>query len=386
MKTKTDVISLFDKAVQENNYLKVCAPMVRYSKVQFRRLVVKYGVDLCFSPMIMADSFCQSSKARYNEFTTTTNDTPLIVQFAAKSSNEFVDASKLVYPYADGVDLNCGCPQRWAMKDGYGCALLSHPEIIHSLVRSIKNTLPNNFSVSVKIRLSKDLRKSIELCCQLEKCGVSFITVHARTPSQKSSEDINVNELKSICTTANIPIVANGGVKSLHEADVLHESVQCAGIMAASGILTNPAMFSGNNLTPTDCVQQWMNIKNKDKDRITFQCYHHHLVFMLEKFLSKQEKKVFNYLTTFESVDDFLLKNVVKCNNSHNYYDEDYFINCTFPESVTEKYLKCKYCDENQYNCVCQQIYDSNTANGKYFSSHINNECDLDYMDNFIEF
>lgn len=44
--------------------------MVRYSKLEFRTLVRKYGVDLCYTPMIMADSFCQSNKARLNEFTT----------------------------------------------------------------------------------------------------------------------------------------------------------------------------------------------------------------------------------------------------------------------------------------------------------------------------
>lgn len=41
-----------------------------YYRLEFRSLVRKYGVDLCFTPMIMADSFNQSIKARDNEFTT----------------------------------------------------------------------------------------------------------------------------------------------------------------------------------------------------------------------------------------------------------------------------------------------------------------------------
>ena len=38
-------------------------------------------------------------------------DRPLVVQFAARNAKEFADASELVAPFADAVDLNCGCPQ-----------------------------------------------------------------------------------------------------------------------------------------------------------------------------------------------------------------------------------------------------------------------------------
>ena len=40
-------------------------------------------------------------------------DRPLVVQFAARNGKEFADAAELVAPFADAVDLNCGCPQRY---------------------------------------------------------------------------------------------------------------------------------------------------------------------------------------------------------------------------------------------------------------------------------
>jgi tRNA-dihydrouridine synthase 4 len=48
--------------------------------------------------MIMADSFCQSEKARLNEFTTNLEDTPVIAQFAANNVTDFLSASEMVYP------------------------------------------------------------------------------------------------------------------------------------------------------------------------------------------------------------------------------------------------------------------------------------------------
>lgn len=43
---------------------RICAPMVRYSKQSFRQLVRLYGVDVAYTPMILADSFTKSAKAR----------------------------------------------------------------------------------------------------------------------------------------------------------------------------------------------------------------------------------------------------------------------------------------------------------------------------------
>ncbi|XP_050681706.1 tRNA-dihydrouridine(20a/20b) synthase [NAD(P)+]-like [Leptidea sinapis] len=382
---KTDITELFCDAKRKNTYLKVCAPMVRYSKVQFRSLVRNYGVDLTFTPMILANSFCQNSKARSNEFQTTSNDTPLIVQFAANNVHDFLDASKLVYPYADGVDLNCGCPQRWAIKDGYGCALLSQPEIIHDLVRSVKRNLPNDFTVSVKIRIMNELKKTLLLCQQLEKCGINFMTVHGRLPSQKNSEPIDVTSLVDIFETVQIPCIVNGGVKKLDDADELYESLKCDGVMAASGILTNPAMFSGAQKTPMKCVKLWMDYKNLSSDNITFQCYHHHLVFMLEKILNRQQKQIFNYLSTFEEVDRYLFS-VFGLDQLHSILEKDYddvgeLVLCEYDNNITMKHnKKCRGCGKSNFYCGCT-TYNCDDGHGSFYSSFIKITDELDYMD-----
>ncbi|KAG6451819.1 tRNA-dihydrouridine(20a/20b) synthase [NAD(P)+]-like isoform X2 [Manduca sexta] len=331
--------------------------------------------------MVMADSFCQNSKARDCEFLTTTNDTPLIVQFAANNRNDFVDATKLVCPYVDGVDLNCGCPQKWAMKDGYGCSLLSKPEIIYDLVKGIRNNLPSNFSVSVKIRILKELKKTITMCQQMEKCGVNFLTVHGRNPSQKSTGMVDTLALKHVCESIKIPMVANGGVKTLLEADKMHEEVQCDGVMAASGLLTNPALFSGANRTPLSCIKQWMDMKDLSKNNITFQCYHHHLVFMLEKVLTREQKQVFNHLGTFESVDNYLQNNLLQIDEIFSpKLNLEEFISCEFPDEILLKHSsKCRGCGKSTHYCICE-VYSSNETDGNYFTSCVNTYDDLDHM------
>lgn len=61
-------------------------------------LVRRYACDICFTPMIMANSFVQSSKARENEFTTYKDDKPLVVQFAANIVDDFIRATEMIAP------------------------------------------------------------------------------------------------------------------------------------------------------------------------------------------------------------------------------------------------------------------------------------------------
>lgn len=72
-------------------------------------------------------------------------------------------------PFANGVDLNCGCPQSWACASGLGAALMDRRELVRDMVLETRRELTadgwvreteseRGRSVSVKIRIHKDLR------------------------------------------------------------------------------------------------------------------------------------------------------------------------------------------------------------------------------------
>lgn len=176
----------------------------------------------------MADSFIKSEKARRNEFTTNSQDKPLIVQFAANNVTDFSEAAQLISPHSNGVDLNCGCPQRWATKIGIGACLLSDPDTIKNIVLNTRNKISKEYSVSVKLRLLSNTKSTVDLCRQLEKAGVSFLTIHGRTKDQKT-QPINIEALKEIAQSVQIPVIANGDVKSLDDAVLLQKLTTCKG-------------------------------------------------------------------------------------------------------------------------------------------------------------
>ena len=216
---KTDIVEL----LKSDEPTKICAPMVRYSKLPFRLLVQKYSCDMAYTPMIVSDSFIRSEKCREVELVTNDDDHPLIAQFAANSAEDFASAAEIAYPYVDGVDLNCGCPQRWAMKEGFGAQLLKTPEKLIDFVRFTRNRISDStFSISAKIRIHEDVRNTINLCQGLEKIGVSFIAIHGRTTKERR-QPVHYDVIKLIRDSLSIPVVANGGVTSLSSLRKIHD-------------------------------------------------------------------------------------------------------------------------------------------------------------------
>ncbi|XP_029142435.1 tRNA-dihydrouridine(20a/20b) synthase [NAD(P)+]-like [Protobothrops mucrosquamatus] len=261
--------------------VKICAPMVRYSKLPFRTLVRKYDCDLCYTPMIVAADFVRSVKARHSEFTT----------------NQVVLKLSFKNPHT----------KSWAMAEGYGACLINKPELIQEMVRSVRNQAEKpTFSVSVKIRIHEDLKRTVDLCQKAESAGVSWITVHGRNVEERH-QPVHYDAIKTIKDSVSIPVAANGDVKSLKDVESIHERTGADGVMVARGLLANPALFAGYEDTPLQCVQDWVDIALQQGTPFT--CFHHHLMYMLERVTSKQEKKIFNVLSSTSAVLDYLRDN-----------------------------------------------------------------------------
>lgn len=233
--------------LNERQLTKICAPMVRYSRQAFRMLVRKYGCDLAFTPMIMSNSFVQSVQCRENEFIPHSEDRPLVAQFAANNAEDFALATEMVYPHVDGVDLNCGCPQRWAMAEGYGAKLIRDPESVRDIIRQTRNRIPDSdFSISVKIRIHKDLTETVDMCRKFESAGASFVTVHGRTTKERCQTP-HYDFIKAIKDSLTVPVIANGGVK---RSEDIYKVEQLTGMRYFALHHNSKTFFRSNPISP----------------------------------------------------------------------------------------------------------------------------------------
>lgn len=160
--------------------------------------------------------------------------------------------------------------------------------------------------------------------------------------------------------------------------------------MVANGLLTNPTLFFGNETTNLQCVQNWLdicynstltreeylNVQNERKPKIkekprnlTFQCFHHHLVFMLEKFLPRFKRRIFNNLQCFKDVLEFL---DVELNlRPRLFKEDDFYSNCVTNLEYVNR--DCVYRELKFENCIDlkENYYDFDGNEGQFFKSKV---------------
>jgi tRNA-dihydrouridine synthase 2 len=83
-----------------------------------------------------------------------------------------------------GIDVNMGCPKPFSIKGGMGAALLSQPELVERIIRSLVEAVPDGFPITAKIRLLHSQEKTLQLACVIEKAGAVALAVHGRFQEQ----------------------------------------------------------------------------------------------------------------------------------------------------------------------------------------------------------
>jgi tRNA-dihydrouridine synthase 4 len=273
------ILDVFDTCRRERRAAYIEAPMVRHSKLPFRLLCRRWGCDIVYTPMIMAGSFVKSHHYRDIEMLTTERsadgaaacfgleDWPLVVQFAASNVHDFAQAAALVSRDCSAVDINCGCPQKWAVKEGIGCALMKTPQFVHELVRTTRNQAA--VPVAVKCRILDDERATADWVQQVAAAGPVYMTVHCRTPAQRSSHPAHWQSAAAVkAMLPNMPVVLNGDVFTLDDAQRAYAETGCDGVMAARGLMENPALFQGCAATPLECVRDYVHLAGSSGERI----------------------------------------------------------------------------------------------------------------------
>lgn len=225
----------------------ILAPMVDHSELPWRMMSREYGCQVAYTPMFHAANFASQKKYRAKYFATCPEDRPLIVQFCANNADTLLEAAKHVETQCDGIDINLGCPQDIAKRGHYGAFLQDEWDLIELMISTLRTNLPKTLAISCKIRRLDTADKTVEYAKMLEKAGCTFVTIHARTREQRGcrTDLADWSYIKAVKENVSIPVVANGNVQSLLDAEECLRYTGADAVMTAEGNLYNPAIFRG---------------------------------------------------------------------------------------------------------------------------------------------
>ncbi|KAH3899960.1 probable tRNA-dihydrouridine(20a/20b) synthase [NAD(P)+] [Saccharomycodes ludwigii] len=298
------------------NGVKIIGPMVRYSKLPFRATCRQYNVDMVYTPMILAREFVRNEHARFVDFATNKEDSPLIVQVGCNNSTDLLRFVELVKDYCDGIGINCGCPIREQVNEGIGSALIYNPELLCEMVSNVKNKYGNSVRLETKIRIHENWDSTVDLCRKLCSAGVDWITIHGRTRYTRTRTPSNLDAIKYIRERVpmSLPIIANGDCFSSTDFDRIMKYTNVQGVMAVRGALRNPAIFTGVNKCPWSCIE-WFWYYAMEYG-LHYALLQHHLFCMLENSGLDKDllKELMDCRSSFELLDWFDDKFVLKRN------------------------------------------------------------------------
>ncbi len=235
-------LNIGDVEIGNNVFL---APMAGVTDLAFRRIVRNYGPGLTFTEMASSKAMEFGSLKTEKLLNILDNERPSVVQIFG-SDPETIKNMILKLNEDDRIDIidiNMGCPAPKLVKNGDGAGLLLNLDNVKTILETAVKVSKKPITVKTRKGFNNDIITAVKVARIAEEAGVKMITIHGRTREEYYSGTSDLNIIKSVKESVNIPVIGNGDVTDIESAVKMFEYTGCDGIMIARGSLGNPWVF-----------------------------------------------------------------------------------------------------------------------------------------------
>ena len=225
----------------KNNIL--LAPMAGITDLPFRLICEKFEPGLVCTEMVSSKAIYYDDEKTKKMMNLKGEKRPVSIQIFGSDAETMGYAAKYVSDLADIVDINMGCPAPKVVKNGDGSKLLLDLEKAKEIMQSVvKNS---KVPVTLKFRKCWDGEHIVatEIAKIAEQSGISAITIHGRTRAEYYSGKADLEIIKKVKESVNIPVIGNGDVVDEESAKEMFEKTGVDGIMIGRGSFGNPWIF-----------------------------------------------------------------------------------------------------------------------------------------------
>ncbi len=291
------------------------APMDGFTDSPFRLICREYGSAASYSEFINGIDVRYGHPHLETSLFFLPGERPFCYQvFDDNPERLLFAAQKLLLREPDFIDVNMGCSARNVSNRGAGAGLLRDLNKIETIANLLVQNLP--VPVTAKIRLGWDdsSKNYLVVARILEDCGVSAISLHARTRKQEYTGAADwdaIADLKS--SVKSIPVIGNGDVQNLDDARRMISHTGCDAVMIGRAALGNPWIFRGEDRRLVDDTELFTVISRHIQamselysPRIGILMFRKHLARYLAHKLSTSEirRRVFSIDSTEELMSE----------------------------------------------------------------------------------
>jgi tRNA-dihydrouridine synthase A len=208
---------------------------------------------LLYTEMVPVGAVVHGDAERFLRFSRAEH--PVAVQFGGSDPAQLAEAAAAAAGYGyDEINLNVGCPSARVRAGRFGACLMREPRLVAACVRAMASAV--SIPVTVKCRIGVDEQDEYahleDFARTVVDAGCNALLVHARKAwlngiSPKANRTLpplrhdRVYRLKQ--AMPDVPIVLNGGVQSL--ADAQRHLGRVDGVMIGREAYGNPFLLAG---------------------------------------------------------------------------------------------------------------------------------------------
>lgn len=223
------------------------APMAAVTNPPMRTLCEEMGCGFTLTEFLPAHALARGIEKIVRNIAPATPGRKFGVQIFGRVPVDMAEAARTAVTCgASLVDINMGCPAKRVVAGECGSALMRTPEIAADLVVAVREALPPEIPVTVKMRAGWDEghKNAPEFAARMVEAGAAMITVHGRTRTQGFAGRADWSVIRHVKEAIAVPVVGNGDVVDIESMRGLIETAGCDGVMIGRGAMGNPWIFA----------------------------------------------------------------------------------------------------------------------------------------------